>query len=279
MKYLMKYNQLLESMSTTSVGPFASPLKNVWAEILRGSTSVRTSLPFNACPYKQVEMGKTELRTIPGDGIKKPHWKESAAPSYAAKWEKDNGFKYMDSIIIGIKSDDIDMIYMSFPAYSDKKVLFVDSITSPEFRIKEYESTQRFDRLKEALEEKGMKADEATVGPIVLDYFNNIAIAKSEDVMLAAGWCKEFEPPYEYSISGISYEHENYQENFPPVKISADEVIFTNLNSPRIISKSSSNGKDGNIRDVIYFGDHIKKMFNLPENYEIIQRKGGLYHI
>ena len=89
--------------------------------------------------------------------------------------------------------------------------------------------------------------------------------------MLAAGWCKEFEPPYEYSISSMSYEHENYQENFPPVKISADEVIFADLGSPRIIFRSSSNGKDGNIRDVINFGDHIEKMFNLPENYEIIK--------
>ena len=268
MKYLMKYNQLLESMSAE---------ENVWAKILRGSTSVRTRLPFDASPYKQLELGKTDLKTIPGDGIKKPHWKESAAASYAAKWEKDNGFKYMDSIIMGIKSDDIDMIYMSFPAYSDKKVLFVDSTTSPEFRIKEYNSTQRFDMLKKALEEKGMKADEATVGPIVLDYFNNV-ISKSQDVMLAAGWCKEFEPPYEYSISSMSYEHENYQENFPPVKISADEVIFVDLDSPRIITKNSSNGKDGNIRDVIYFGDHIEKMFNLPENHEIIQRKGGGYY-
>ena len=273
MKYLMKYNQLLESMAAE---------ENVWAEILRGATSVRTSLPFDASPYKQLELGKTDLKTIPGDGIKKPHWKESAAPSYAAKWEKDNGFKYMDSIIMGIKSDDIDMIYMSFPAYSDKKVLFVDSTTSPEFRIKEYNSTQRFDRLKKSLEEKGMKADEATVGPIVLDYFNNV-ISKSQDVMLAAGWCKEFEPPYEYSISSMSYEHENYQENFPPVRISADEVIFVDFDSrkedkSRIISRSSSNGKDGNIRDVIYFGDHIGKMFNLPENHEIIQRKGGGYY-
>jgi hypothetical protein len=265
MKYLMKYNQLLESMEAEG---------NVWSKILRGSTSVSNSLPFDASPYKQLELGNTELRTIPGDGIKKPHWKESAAPSYAAKWEKDNGFKYMDSIIIGIKSDDIDMIYMSFPAYSDKKVLFVDSITSPEFRIKEYNSTKRFDMLKATLEEKGMKVDETTVGPIVLDYFNNV-VSKSEDVMLAAGWCKEFEPPYEYSISD---NDENYQENFPPVKISADEVIFTNLGSPRIIFKSSSNGKDGVTRDVISFGDHIQKMFNLPENYEIIQRKGGQYY-